>query len=359
MPIVGAHGRGGHKEGPGRLELFDFDTLQHRGAEREGRALRARATITDARSCATASACARCPPTSSSTRAIRRRSRTRRRARADGSISTAFAPPSIRAPSGGRSCAKCGACSAITSGRPSMSGVDWNAVYEKYAPLLARVSSRGELSDLIWEMQGELGTSHAYEMGGDHRKPPAWPLGPARRAVQARGRRRELRDREHRIRGPVGPGRGFAAQRDRRRGEGGRAHRRGQRPAACRESVPPQALLVHQANTKVELTIDGANGASARWLRRPWPTKCRRAIANGSSATATWVHAKSNGRVGYFHLPDMQSAGFAEFHRYFSVGVRPRRADRRLPLQPRRPRLAVPAREDRAQAARAMRCRAG
>src|SRR5262249_29959305 len=57
---------------------------------------------------------------------------------------------------------------------PTMSGIDWNAVYEKYAPLLDRVSSRGEFSDLVWEMQGELGTSHAYEMGGDHRKPPQW-----------------------------------------------------------------------------------------------------------------------------------------------------------------------------------------
>jgi tricorn protease len=30
-----------------------------------------------------------------------------------------------------------------------------------------------------------------------------------------------------------------------------------------------------------------------------------------------WVHERSNGRVGYLHLPDMMSAGFAEFHRYF------------------------------------------
>jgi len=32
-----------------------------------------------------------------------------------------------------------------------------------------------------------------------------------------------------------------------------------------------------------------------------------------------WVHEHSQGRVGYFHLPDMMSAGFAEFHRYFSA----------------------------------------
>ena len=53
-----------------------------------------------------------------------------------------------------------------------MSGVDWEGVYRQYAPLLERVATRGELSDLIWELQGELGTSHAYEMGGDHRPGP-------------------------------------------------------------------------------------------------------------------------------------------------------------------------------------------
>jgi tricorn protease len=32
-----------------------------------------------------------------------------------------------------------------------------------------------------------------------------------------------------------------------------------------------------------------------------------------------WVHDQSKGRVGYLHLPDMMSAGYAEFHRYFIV----------------------------------------
>ena len=60
---------------------------------------------------------------------------------------------------------------------PDMSGNDWSAIYAQYEPLLDRVSTRAELSDLIWELQGELGTSHAYEMGGDHRKPPSVALG--------------------------------------------------------------------------------------------------------------------------------------------------------------------------------------
>ena len=58
-----------------------------------------------------------------------------------------------------------------------MSGVNWDNVYKRYLPLLDKVASRSEFSDLIWEMQGELGTSHAYEMGGDYKSSPTYRLG--------------------------------------------------------------------------------------------------------------------------------------------------------------------------------------
>ena len=47
----------------------------------------------------------------------------------------------------------------------------------RYEPLVERVACRSEFSDLMWEMQGELGTSHAYEMGGDYRPSPHYQLG--------------------------------------------------------------------------------------------------------------------------------------------------------------------------------------
>ena len=58
-----------------------------------------------------------------------------------------------------------------------MSQIEWDAVWDRYAPLIDRVSTRGEFSDLVWEMQGELGTSHAYEFGGDYRPEPTYPQG--------------------------------------------------------------------------------------------------------------------------------------------------------------------------------------
>ncbi len=55
---------------------------------------------------------------------------------------------------------------------PHMHGVDWPAVRDKYLPLLARVTNRSELSDLISEMVGELSALHIFVRYGDVREGP-------------------------------------------------------------------------------------------------------------------------------------------------------------------------------------------
>nr|WP_107046837.1 S41 family peptidase [Streptomyces albus] len=45
---------------------------------------------------------------------------------------------------------------------PGMCGIDWDAVLEQYRPLVERVASPDEFADLLREVMGELGTSHAY-----------------------------------------------------------------------------------------------------------------------------------------------------------------------------------------------------
>ena len=106
-------------------------------------------------------------------------------AAAAGSISRARASRSIRAPNGCRCTTKRGACSASSSGtkrcRASIGISCANAM-----PRSCRSCARAaELSDVMWEMLGELGTSHAYEIGGDHRAPRAVPARVSRRRSRA------------------------------------------------------------------------------------------------------------------------------------------------------------------------------
>ena len=53
---------------------------------------------------------------------------------------------------------------------PGMHDVGWDAVYQKYLPLVERITSRDELSDLIGRLVGELSALHTSVRGGDLRK---------------------------------------------------------------------------------------------------------------------------------------------------------------------------------------------
>ncbi|MDX1570749.1 MAG: S41 family peptidase [Xanthomonadales bacterium] len=63
----------------------------------------------------------------------------------------------------------------------NLRGVDWNAVKAKYEPLVARVTHRAELDDLLGEMISELGILHSQvgraELESDDEKPAQGALG--------------------------------------------------------------------------------------------------------------------------------------------------------------------------------------
>lgn len=52
----------------------------------------------------------------------------------------------------------------------NMHGVDWDAMHAKYLPLVDRVTTRSELSDLIGRFVGELSALHTSVRGGDERE---------------------------------------------------------------------------------------------------------------------------------------------------------------------------------------------
>ncbi|MFO1514984.1 MAG: S41 family peptidase [Verrucomicrobiota bacterium] len=51
-----------------------------------------------------------------------------------------------------------------------MHGVDWPAMRQKYLPLVDRVSDRAELSDVIYDLVGELSALHIFVRYGDQRE---------------------------------------------------------------------------------------------------------------------------------------------------------------------------------------------
>ena len=50
----------------------------------------------------------------------------------------------------------------------NMHGIDWPSVYNKYLPLVDRVSTREELDDVLRMMSGELSALHVFVYGGDY-----------------------------------------------------------------------------------------------------------------------------------------------------------------------------------------------
>ena len=75
---------------------------------------------------------------------------------------------------------------------PTMHGVDWEAMRERYGALLDDVVTRWDLNFVIGELIGELNTSHSYRGGGDVEEP-------AKRGVGLLGVDWELADGAYRI----------------------------------------------------------------------------------------------------------------------------------------------------------------
>ena len=202
---------------------------------------------------------------------------------------------------------------------PDMSGVDWDRIYLRYLPLVDKICSRAEFSDLMWEMLGELGTSHAYEIGGDLRPPPPYPVGHLACDVSLRSKRWTI---EHIVHGDSWDSerRSPLAVTGVNVTEGSTILAVNGQPTL--PDSPPQALLVNQAGVDVELVVGDARGRNPRTvvvktLRSQGPARYREWVETNRAL----VHERTRGRAGYVHIPDMGASGYAEFHRYYMSEV--------------------------------------
>jgi tricorn protease len=209
--------------------------------------------------------------------------------------------------------------------RADMSGVDWAATLARYRPLVDAVGAHDELVDLLWEVQGELGTSHAYVT-----PPDGWAGREHRLGLLGADLARD-EDGVWRVTSVL-PGESSDPRARSPLRAPGVAVRPGDAILAVDgrpvEAAGPGPLLIGAAGNPVELTIGPASDGPSRGgparrvvvvpLRDDTPLRYQAWVAGRRAHT----HDASDGRVGYVHVPDMIANGWAQLHRDLRVEVR-------------------------------------
>lgn len=198
----------------------------------------------------------------------------------------------------------------------NMSGIDWVKVYKQYRPLISRIASRTEFSDLVWEMQGELGTSHAYDIGGDLKPSPAMSLGRLGADLEFDAKAKAFRVQRI-YDGGVNEFKEMSPLR-----QPGLNIKRGDEIVAVDgvdvdEDRSPQSLLIGRANKEVEISVQHKGGKRKDYTIFALADDKNLRYRQWVEDNRTYVHQKSNGRVGYVHIPDMSPDGYAEFFRSY------------------------------------------
>ncbi len=281
-----------------------------------------------------------------------------------------------------------------------MSQVDWPKVYERYEALLDRVATRDEFSQLIDEMQAELGTSHTYQFGGDYRYKPNYAQGflgadfaydaatdgyrithivrgdpwleeadsPLCRlgvnikegdillAIDGQRLNKELSPQQVLVNQadmeiqlilldntPKEPAKEIAveptpeAKVEPASPTENQGKSSNENPVAPETASPNENLVTSETATPSENPVvpetlssnetPPAHTSEVFKTSEVYPTRMVlvKALRNETKARyREWVETnrryvaeKTNGRVGYLHIPDMGAAGYAEFHRYY------------------------------------------
>ncbi|MFF7984702.1 S41 family peptidase [Streptomyces sp. NPDC007901] len=199
---------------------------------------------------------------------------------------------------------------------PGMCGIDWDGVLDQYRPLVERVASPDEFADLLREVLGELGTSHAY-------------VTPARR--------NEGPPHYQRLQGLLGAN---LVHRDggwtvKRILPGDSSDSKARSPLAgtgIREGAVlthidgrpvdpvtgPYPLLAGAGGTTVELTFtpgEGESGPPRRVAVLPLIDERPLRYQDWVAKRREVVREMSGGKCGYLHIPDMGGSGWAQFNR--------------------------------------------
>ncbi|MEI6577154.1 MAG: S41 family peptidase [Bacteroidota bacterium] len=200
---------------------------------------------------------------------------------------------------------------------PTMHGLNWPTIKEKYAVLLPYINDRNDLNYLIGEMIGELNVGHAYISGGDRRMPERIATGllGAKFSKDASGyfKIEKLLKSENwtkEVRSPLADLGVNVSEGNYILAINGKS---------CKDMPDIYEALINTAGQQVELMVSA--GTDEKSARKVIVVPVR---SESSLYYYTWVqnnirkvNEATNGEVGYIHIPDMGVEGLNEFAKYF------------------------------------------
>jgi tricorn protease len=205
----------------------------------------------------------------------------------------------------------------------SMNGNDWQAIRDKYAPLVPYAANRYDLTYIMGEMIGELSNSHTYVGGGD--QPDLHPVNVGLLGVDyeldaASGLYRFKK---------IYPGENWNPGSRSPLTEPGVNVKEGDyliaingRPLKAPQT--PDELLVNTANETTAITVNSKPSADgARTVPvKPVSDEFGLRESNMVETNRKKVDAATNGRVGYIYIPDMGDAGLNAFVKQYFPQIR-------------------------------------
>ncbi|MCY0859973.1 MAG: PDZ domain-containing protein [Sulfolobaceae archaeon] len=198
--------------------------------------------------------------------------------------------------------------------KEDMNGIDWEGIYKKYFPLLERISTRFELSDLLKEMIGETKTSHSYEIPVDYGTQTPYLIGGLGADFKFNGECYEITriyegdPANENERSPLRDPGVYLEEGDCILSIDG---------VRLSRNVIPQQLLINKQNDQVILEVKTKKGEIKRVTVRLLRDEKFLAYRDWVEKNRKYVHERTNGMVGYIHVPDMGPSGFSEFYRSF------------------------------------------
>ena len=206
---------------------------------------------------------------------------------------------------------------------PNMNGIDWKAMRDKYAAILPFVNHRNDLTYLLGELIGELNNGHTYVGGGERPETPRIKLGLLGAELS-----RDPTTKAYRV-DRILPGENWDKQTRSPLTAQGVNVKVGDYILAI-NNTPVSGLpnlydaLIGTADKQVILRVnskpsdDGARDVTVV----PTADESSLYYLAWVQKNIDYVSKKTNGEVGYLHIPDMGRPGLNEFTKLYFPQIR-------------------------------------